>query len=402
MSDKQGKNRSVTRRGFLKGTATMAAAGGLITSAPVISKAAPRQRKNPIYFKELPVSPYKMADDVSQIYLATSWPDNPYTNTQIELMTNDKEGRGMGTGFTMFAPKEPGFSTPKQGEYSSSIRQTTIPQSATWPYRSSMNCIYTWASQDPKRPDYVGLEMEVWQGDIDESEQYILTKPGAWVYPKDRLHGPHYFRKVDTQMLWTVCLSGPSNNHAQEVGKWPKGFTLDRLTRQEWPKDKPRKYAGDFPVFDPSEVTLPPSHKGKVVPVMFMDYTRHHGIDRTIDERMILEAGVGFGIGESSGDGLWDFTEWPQKHHFTETYIFCPKDPNEPDLGAEVEFWVGEGDDAEKYNITQKTVITIPPNIYHFPMVVRKLVKPFYMITVSEIPVWTSYNKHSLPPGFKV
>jgi hypothetical protein len=53
---------------------------------------------------------------------------------------------------------------------------------------------------------------------------------------------------------------------------------------------------------------------------------------------MILEAGVGFGIGESSGDGLWDFTEWLQKYHFTETYIFCPKDPNNPDLGAEVEF----------------------------------------------------------------
>ena len=81
---------------------------------------------------------------------------------------------------------------------------------------------------------------------------------------------------------------------------------------------------------------------------MFMDYLYHHGIDRTLDERLILDAGIGFGIGESSGDGLWDFTEWPQKHHFTETYIFCPKDPNEPDLGAEVEFWVGEGDDAEK------------------------------------------------------
>ncbi len=400
MNDKQSKKTDVSRRGFLKGTAAAAAAGGLITALPPISKAGPKQKKNPIYFKELPVNHHKMTDDVSQIYLATRWPENPYTNTVIELMTNDQAGRGMGTGFAMFKKNPPGFTKPKT-EYGSGSRNYTGPGAGTWPYRSSFNCIYTWGSQDPERPDYVDLEMEAWQGDIDESEQYVLTKPGAWVYPKDRLHGPHFFRKVGTQMLWTVILGGPANNYEQAVKQWPKGFTLDRLTRQEWPKDKPRKYADDFPLFNPNDVVLPPSHKGKVVPVMFMDYLYHHGIDRTLDERMILDANIAFGVGESSGDGLWDFTEWPQRHPFTETYIFIPKDPLEPDLGAEVEFWVGEGDDAEKYTITQKTVITIPPNIYHLPMVVRKLRKPFYMVTLSEIPLWYAEHKHSLPKGFK-
>ena len=194
MNEERSVKTTVSRRGFLKGTAAAAAAGGLMTALPPISKAAPKKRKNPVYFKELPVNTRKMPDDVSQMYLVTSWPDNPYTNTQIELMTNDKAGRGMGTGFQLFSKNKPGFTKP-QTEYGHGSRNYTGPGAGTWPYRSTTNCVYTWASQDPERPDFVDLEMEAWQGDIHESEQYVLTKPGAWVYPKNRLHGPHVFQK---------------------------------------------------------------------------------------------------------------------------------------------------------------------------------------------------------------
>lgn len=90
MNDKQTKKKDVSRIGFLKSEATAAAAGGLITALSPINKATPERNKISIYFKELPVNPHKMADDVSQLYLASNWPDNPYTNTQIELMSNDR------------------------------------------------------------------------------------------------------------------------------------------------------------------------------------------------------------------------------------------------------------------------------------------------------------------------
>lgn len=404
MTDKQSK-KGVTRRVFLKGTATMAAAGGLITRAPVLSNAnaQPQQKKNPIFFKEIPEILGMMPEDVAQNMLVSNWPSNPLSNTVIEFIHVDKAGTGMGTGFkmNMSGTDKPGPITPK-GEYSDALRLNSGPLAGSWPYRSTMNTMYLWASLDPKRPDYVDLEMETWQGEMDECEQYLQTTPGAWVVQRARLHGPHFFRKVGTPMLWTVILGGPNNNMEQMIGQQPKDFVRDKFVKQQWPKDKPRKYAKDFIVIDPKQVTVPPSHKGKVIPIMFIDFLSHYEIDRTVDERIILEAGVGFGIGESSGDGLYDFYQWPQKHHFTETYIFCPMDPNDKVLGAEVEFWVGEDENAEKYTITKKTIITIPPNIYHFPMVVRKLDKPFIFATISEKALWCAHHKCSMPPGFKL
>ncbi len=403
MSDKQAEKKNVSRRGFLKGTAAAAAAGGLITALPPISKAGPKRKKNPVFFREVPEVLGMMPENVARNYFVSHWPWNPVSNTVIEFIHVERAGTGMGTGFkmNMSGSGEPGFNTP-QREEANAARVCSSSMAGSWPYRSTMNTMYLWASMDTKRTDYVDLEMETWQGEMDECEQYLQTTPGAWVVQRARLHGPHYFRKVGTPMLWTVILGRSINNMEQMIGQKPKDFVRDRYVKQKWPEGKPRKYEKDFIKIDPTQVTVPPSHKGKVFPIMFIDFLSHYEIDRTVDERIITEADVGFGIGESSGNGYYDFYQWPQKHDFTESYIFLPMDPTDIDLGAEVEFWVGEGDDAEKYNINKKSIITIPKDIYHFPMVVRKLSKPFIFITVSEIPIWFAHHKCSMPPGFKI
>jgi len=49
------------------------------------------------------------------------------------------------------------------------------------------------------------------------------------------------------------------------------------------------------------------------------------------------------------------------------TMSFFSTEPDEPGLGGKVEFWMGEGKEAEKYIIEQTTTILIPRTRYIIP-----------------------------------
>ena len=86
MNEKQIKGKNVSRRGFLKGTAAAAAAGGIITALPPISKAGPKQKKNPVFFREVTEVLGMMPENVARNYLVSHWPWNPVSNTVIEFI----------------------------------------------------------------------------------------------------------------------------------------------------------------------------------------------------------------------------------------------------------------------------------------------------------------------------
>lgn len=66
------------------------------------------------------------------------------------------------------------------------------------------------------------------------------------------------------------------------------------------------------------------------------------------------------------------------KHPYEEFFLFKGMDPKNPEeLGAEVEFWVGEGDETEKLVFTTSSVLYMPPNLAHFPMHFKNVKKPF-------------------------
>ena len=70
------------------------------------------------------------------------------------------------------------------------------------------------------------------------------------------------------------------------------------------------------------------------------------------------------------------------------------------ELGGTVEFWIGEGADAEKYEINRATSILIPKNTVHLPAYVTKLHKPFLMLSVLDAPIWTAVWSQSFPQDF--
>ena len=98
------------------------------------------------------------------------------------------------------------------------------------------------------------------------------------------------------------------------------------------------------------------------------------------------------------------FLCWPHKHPVNETYSFTRlgldqgEDPK--DFGRTVEFWIGEGAEAEKFIINKPTTILVLKNTVHFPAYVTDGYKSFMMLTVTDMPLWGAKWVKKLPPDF--
>ncbi len=87
-----------------------------------------------------------------------------------------------------------------------------------------------------------------------------------------------------------------------------------------------------------------------------------------------------------SGDiaiGADKYVTEPHKHDYEEIFLFLGTDPkNTRDLGAEVEFWLGEGDDTEKIILTTSSSVYVPPGVAHFPQYWRNVKRPVMTVVI--------------------
>ena len=101
--------------------------------------------------------------------------------------------------------------------------------------------------------------------------------------------------------------------------------------------------------------------------------------NRVPEGNSIIEYGIISGD-VTIGDG---FITEPHKHDYEEIFLFLGTDPGDTtDLGAEVEFWLGEGSERDKVIINTSSSIYIPPGLAHFPQIWRNVVRPVMTIVV--------------------
>jgi hypothetical protein len=82
-------------------------------------------------------------------------------------------------------------------------------------------------------------------------------------------------------------------------------------------------------------------------------------------------------------------------HNFAEMLCFFGSDPEDvTDLGAEVEFTIG----GEKHLITTASVVSIPPNVTHCPIVISKVKKPLVFLEVSLTRIWKPARRTTKKP----
>jgi hypothetical protein len=100
---------------------------------------------------------------------------------------------------------------------------------------------------------------------------------------------------------------------------------------------------------------------------------------------LVKDAGSFVEYGIISGDTVIGNGSGPNahRHNYEEIFLFLGTNPKDTtDLGAEVDFWVGEGDEREKVTFTTSSSIYIPPNVVHFPQIWRNVVRPVITVVI--------------------
>ena len=101
--------------------------------------------------------------------------------------------------------------------------------------------------------------------------------------------------------------------------------------------------------------------------------------DRVKGTNSIVEYGIISGD-VTIGEG---YVTEPHKHDYEEIFLFLGTDQyNTSDLGAEVEFWLGEGDERDKVVMTTSSSVYVPPGLAHFPQIWRNVVRPVITVVI--------------------
>ena len=88
-------------------------------------------------------------------------------------------------------------------------------------------------------------------------------------------------------------------------------------------------------------------------------------------------------FGGDAKEGEKIFTLAPHKHIVDEVFMIIGTDPKKPGkLGGEYEFWLGAGDEAEKFVFDTNTTVYCPAGVYHNPHGVTRLDDPDHPIMV--------------------
>lgn len=86
------------------------------------------------------------------------------------------------------------------------------------------------------------------------------------------------------------------------------------------------------------------------------------------------------------------------------TLLFLSADPYDTlNLGGEVEFWLGEGEKAEKFTLTKASSVFVPAGVVHNPQYFKRVDRPLIIVAISKTDDYykTPTRWAPLPPSFE-
>ena len=73
----------------------------------------------------------------------------------------------------------------------------------------------------------------------------------------------------------------------------------------------------------------------------------------------------------------------PHRHDYPEIFLFLGTNPSDTtDLGAEVEFWLGEGEEQESVVLNTSSAVYVPGGLVHFPLAYRNVKRPVMQLVI--------------------
>jgi hypothetical protein len=276
-----------------------------------------------------------------------------------------------------------------------------------YPHVHPFTEIFYWVGTDPNNPEDLGATVEHWLGDGEEAEGIWAEKNSTAIAPGGMTHLPFAVRDLRKPFLTFTILDHPVST-TYRVLKVPSAFKIERKPGDPLPKLK--KYAHLYNKSDLSDAPVIPAHKGKSYIALVHDYKQNQNTPHYVRIDMIYGGGIGFGCGDKVQMPHAIFPgvsvqrrSLPVKYPVTAAYCFIPTSDfdHADDLGGTVEFWIGEGAEAEKYTITRPTNVFIPPNTVHMPIYIKETHTPFFMGLILDTPLWTGEYSQKFPASFE-
>ena len=259
----------------------------------------------------------------------------------------------------------------------------------------------------------LGGEVEFWLGEGDDAQKFIANTPTAEWVPRGVAHNPHHFTRVDNpaQPIIEMAIAmnpGYDLDAAMDIGPLPPAFSMEKTGQEQPGKGLYTEYVNEIKF---ATDRLFPSHYGKIAaPTLMFDKNIYPGAKIWVEIFHVYAAGAGIGVpsllpyvfpggvtGGAEGGG--------HAHDFDELFLFIGLDPHDTlNLGGEVEFWLGEGDKAEKFVTTKATAEWVPAGVVHNPHYFKRVDRPFLMVVIAMTSEYDTGDMRStpLPPGFKL
>lgn len=260
-------------------------------------------------------------------------------------------------------------------------------------------------STNPETPDSINGTIEFWLGTGEDAEPYIITKPTLITVPPNVSHLPEIFRGFDGVNASTVIFESSLWSVADDYDIDEMLHPNLKITPIHQPADVSKfgkKYADCVLEQDLTFAPNYPSHEGKSQVIIHSDIRNNPHATKHIEVTLISGAGIGWGCGDMVQFRDYKVRSQPHVHDSLETYVFISTNPDDPDtLGGTIEFWMGEGEKAQKFIIDKPTILLVPPNTVHLPMYVRELTSSILCLSAIDNPLWNVFYTNVFPPDFE-
>lgn len=213
------------------------------------------------------------------------------------------------------------------------------------------------AGLDPKKPDYLGAEIEVSLG--KDFEKHVIDAPSIVCVPKNLPRGPIVTKKVEkTFAHYSIGLSGDY-----------------RFTKVPAPKN-PAQSQNEYGKLIKKMSATAMGNATKVGPgnADWITWPKSKDLEGFM---------VNFTWGFYTGLGPWHTMPGfdPHVHEGDEFLVFVSLDPMKPDyLGAQIELHMG--DEEEVYMIDSPSVTICPAMFTHAPIITKKVEKPYVFFLI--------------------
>ena len=277
--------------------------------------------------------------------------------------------------------------------------------------------LFMFIGSNPHDNTSLGGEAEIWLGEGEDAQKFIVKSPtAAWV-PRNVAHNPDLFTKINNpdQPIIEIVVALTRKYDLQfsntRIFPAPPAFSFEKVGQEQPGKGKYTPLVNRLQL---ATDRVFPFHRGRVaVPTLMFDKNVYRA--PVWVEIFHVYAG-GSGIGTPTletalppnppGAENLDLTKgFGHAHNFDELFLFIGTDPHDTlNLGGEVEAWVGEGEEAEKFLFTKATSIFVPAGVVHNPVYYRRVDKPYLMVVIALVKDYfdAALRWVPLPPAFKL